>query len=172
MFGHRSPGFPRIPIVRTRELKLREGLNYLHSGLTQPTEEDFRVAAQLRAMHRIRKRQDAQQRKALANPENPPPPPPEGLKRGPKPDPFRELCNKGRHTQLTKREDAAFEALRKKLAPHATPSTFLRWLICRELETHRRKDCPTTPFSVDLNDLDQRQKVVVGAARSAAPRRL
>jgi len=156
--------------VRTRELKQREGLNYLHSGLSQPTAEDFRIAAQLKAMHRIRKRQHAQQRKALATPDSFPAPPPEGLKRGPKPDPSRELCNKGRHTQLTKREDDALEALRKKLAPRATTSVFLRWLVCRELESHRRKDCPTMPFAVDLDNLDTRSLRATGAARSAARR--
>jgi hypothetical protein len=69
---------------------------------------------------------------------------------------------------LTKREKQAFEALRKQLAPQATPSVFLRWIVCRELEARRRKDCPTMPFAVDLDNLDTRSQRTADAARSAA----
>jgi len=157
--------------VRTRDIKTRLDTAYMREGRGTPEQQAEARAenAQLMALARIRKRQASQQRKALANPQDPPPRPPEGLKRGPKPNPFLEKSEHGLHTQLTKREKTGFEALRKRLAPHASPSVFLRWLICEELEKHRRKDCPTSPFRVDLFDLDHRQKRSVGAARSAAP---
>ena len=157
-----------ISEVRTRDLKLRENSDYLSNGHMKPTAEDLVVAAQCRALHRIRKRQAAQQRKALANPTAPPPPAPTGgLKRGPKPNPDLEKSDHGLNAKLTKREKDAFQALRRRLAPHATPSVFLRWMICETLEMHRRKDCPTTPFGVDLFALDHRQKRSAGSARSA-----
>ncbi len=137
--------------------------------LPQPTEEDVRLAAEIRVAKRLRNQQLKHARKIeTLPPDQWPAPPPGGLKRGPKANPFRVKCDKGRHTQLTKREDDAVEALRKQLAPHATTSVFLRWMICRELERHRRKDCLTMPFAVDLNALDTRSQRAHGAARSAA----
>jgi len=155
--------------VRTRDIKNRLGIAYMAQGRGTPEEqaEAQKVEAQLRTMLRIRKKQERQQRQALATPNAPPPPPVGGLKRGPKPNPFRDKCEHGLHTQLTKRERQSFEGLRKLLAPHATPSTFLRWLICEQLESHRRKDCPTMPFTVDLSNLDERQTRTDGSARSA-----
>lgn len=156
--------------MRTRDLKLREKSNYLSQGHIAPTAEDLLVAAQCRALHRIRKRQASQQRKALADPSAPPPAPPEGgLKRGPKPNPFLEKSEHGLNAKLTKREKDGFEALRKRLAPHATPSVFLRWMVCQILESHRRKDCPTVPFAVDLDALEPRQ---MRAGRASEARRL
>lgn len=143
---------------------MREG-----RGTPEQQAEARAIDAQCKALARIRKRQASQQRKALANPQDPPPPPPEGLKRGPKPNPFLEKSEHGLHTQLTKREKEGFNALRKRLAPHASPSVFLRWMVCEQLEKHRRRDCPTTPFIVDLSSLDHRQLVSGGprVARAA-----
>jgi hypothetical protein len=156
--------------VRTRDLKRREGADYLYSGCLKPTAEDLRIAAQLKALHRIRKRQARQQLLALSTPDNPPPPPPGGLKRGPKPNPFRDKCEAGLHTQLTAREVRAFDVWRMAVAPHATRSVFLRWLICQGLETQRHKDSSAAPFFVDLTALDARSRRASGTARSAAQR--
>ena len=164
--------FQIITIVRTRDLKHKLDTAYMAEGRGTPEQQEqaLKEHAQLRALARIRKRQFSQQRWALANPENPPPPPPSGgLKRGPKPNPFLEKSEHGLHTQLTKREKDGFEALRKRLAPHAIPSVFLRWLICEGLERYRRKDCPTTPFAVDLDALEPRQ---MRASRAREARRL
>jgi len=155
--------------VRTRDLKRREDANYLSSGCLKPTVEDLRIAAELKALHRIRKRQARQQALALASPDNPPPPPPGGRKRGPKPNPFRDKCERGLHTQLTVREFEAFQAWRKSVAPQATLSVFLRWLICQALEKRRPRQSPEiAPFFVDLTALDPRSRRATGAARSAA----
>ena len=163
--------FQIITIVRTRDLKHKLDTAYMAEGRGTPEQQEqaLKEHAQLRALARIRKRQFSQQRWALANPENPPPPPPSGgLKRGPKPNPFLEKSVAGLHTQLTKREKEAFEALRKRVAPHATPSVFLRYIVCETLERARLKHCPSSPFSVDLNSLEPRQMRSVGTARSAA----
>lgn len=130
-------------------------------------EEARRIEAQCKALGRIRARQAAQQRRQLANPDKELPAPPEGLKRGPKPNPFLDKCEHGLHTSLTKREKQAFEALRKAKAPHVTPSTFLRFVICEALEKHRRKDLPTSPFTVDLDAVQDVRRLRGSAGQPA-----
>jgi hypothetical protein len=157
--------------VRYRDIKKSAELLKVH-GFTQaaPSKEDLRLAAEIREAKKRRRQQLKYERqRATLPPESLPEPPSCGLKRGPKPNPFLDKCEHGLHTNLTKREKQAFEAYRKQAAPHATPSTFLRWIVCKELERSRRKDLPTMPFGVDLENLDERQSRPVGAARSAAP---
>ena len=156
--------------MRTRDIKHKLDTAYMSEGRGTPEQqaEAVKTEAQLRALARVRQRQNSQQRRALANPDNPPPPPPGGLKRGPKPNPFLEKSVAGLHTQLTKREKEAFDALRKRVAPHATPSVFLRFLVCQELERARLKHCPSSPFVVDLDALKPQQMRSGGTARSAA----
>jgi len=128
-----------------------------------------KLDAELKAEARIRRRQHKRQKMALLNPDRPEPiNSPEGRKRGPKPDLSLQKCEHGLHTQLTKREYQALEALRKERAPHVTRSTFLRFLISEILEKARRKDCPTMPFFVDLNSLHE--ACTLGRKAACAPR--
>jgi len=143
--------------VRFRDIKKNEELLKLH-GHSLPDPEAVKLDAELRAARLLRKQQERYERKRLQFP--PPgrlPQPPEGgCKRGPKPDPTRDKCEHGVHTQLTRRELSMFEQLRRQFGAQLTRSSFLRFVVCEFLETHRRKDCPTTPFTVDLRSVDYR----------------
>ena len=156
--------------MRFRDIKKSEELLRLH-GLSAPDPAAVKLEAELRAARRLCKQQDRYTRKIAALPPDKWPTPPEGgLKRGPKPDPFRSKCEHGLHAQLTKREFEQFEQLRKQFAPHLTRSIFLRYVLCEFLEKHRRKDCPIAPFSIDLERVDyrcKRGKAAVCAAPAA-----
>ena len=157
--------------MRSRDIKTRLDTAYMAEGRGTPEQQAEARAehAQLRILARIRKKQARQQIRALANPDNPPPPFGGRLKPGPKPNPFLDKCNHGLHTQLRGREYKAFEALWKRQAPPGvTRSSFLRFLICEKLESERRKDCPSMPFSVDLHNLPKEARRGRHAARRAA----
>jgi len=94
-------------------------------------------------------------------------PPYKPLKRGPKPDPFRDKCVAGWHTQLTVRESNEIDLIQAQIAPNSTRSVFLRWLICEALEANRDKSIPRKPFEVDLSNLDRRSVRAWRTARSA-----
>jgi len=152
--------------VRTREIKTRLDTAYMLPA-QHGHEEALRIEKQLRQLARVRRKQARQQARALANPDEIIPAAKGGLKRGPKPNPFLVKCEHGLHTQLTEREITAFHALRKTQAPNVTGSTFLRFLICEALEKHRRKDLPTSPFTVDLQAAQDHRRTRTARAREA-----
>ena len=84
---------------------------------------------------------------------NPWPAPGEGLKRGMKPDPLRELCRHGLTTLLTDREHREFKRQHRRLGRRWTVSTVLRVMICAYLEAHRDPAIEEKPFGLDLKAL-------------------
>jgi hypothetical protein len=155
--------------VRYRDIKLNADLRRLHN-MVDPDPAAVELEKQLKAMKRQRKARARHQRTimALPDPEQWPQPPPGGMKRGPKPKPFLDKCDQGWVTQLNKRETTALKALWRRQAPHVTKSTFLRSIVCRYLEDHRRKDCLTQPFAVDLTADDPRRRRLTRQTRSVA----
>jgi hypothetical protein len=59
---------------------------------------------------------------------------------------------------LTQRESDELDALMDEIAPHATRSVMLRWVVCQVLEKHRNASKTPRPFVVDLARLDPRSK--------------
>lgn len=156
--------------MRFRDIKRHEDLMKLH-GYDLASPDAVKLHADIKRTRDLRKAQEKYQREIGNLPplEKRPSPPEGGLKRGPKPDLFRDKCENGLHTQLTKREFQQFEQLRKQVGRQFTRSIFLRYVICEFLETHRRKDCPTMPFTLDLAAVDHRCRRGSREAVSAAP---
>ncbi len=83
------------------------------------------------------------------------------LRRGPKPDPTREHVDQFGTVRVTKREARASARYHKKLCLDASPSTFIRFVLCQWLEVRREPHQDPLRFDFDPNRLDladQREK--------------
>jgi hypothetical protein len=81
------------------------------------------------------------------------------LKRGPRPDPTRQNADCCVTVRITKREARALSSQHDKLCRDASPSTFLRFVLCQWLEAQREPQRDPVPFDFDPNNLDWRTKI-------------
>jgi hypothetical protein len=142
-------------------------MSYMFKARGTPAQqaEAQREEAQLRALAKIRRKQQRRQLQEIALGKTLPAPK-GGRKCGPKPNPFLDKCSKGWHSQLTEGEHAALDAARLAETPVVTRSAFLRRIIQDHL-----LDRAGTPAPLVAMVVAERQQ---GAAfrRAGHPRRI
>lgn len=116
-----------------------------------------RAAARLREERRLRREAGHRETYAAVQPDYGPRPH-QGFKRGPKPDPTRVCTDVVLTSRVTKREAKELQRHQRRLCRDASPSTFLRFVVCQWLEAHRDKSADPESFALDPDSLDWRTR--------------
>ncbi len=114
-----------------------------------------RINAELRAERKARREAGWRETYNFSPPEYYPPH--TGLKRGPKPDPNRECTEKVLTVRVTKREAQELRRHHRRLCKEASPSTFLRYVLCQFLQAHKDPDDASYSFNPDALDYRTRK---------------